>query len=474
VTTASQLKRRHQTWFVRVAVPRPLRATLGKSEVLRSLKTHDLHEANRLKYRVIAEIKDELARATAAAGAPKGSPQYLLEVARGQRETVTDGTQDESAAQAGLDAAVDAHLDHAREEYGYDPQTGDPNLPQEHTEGIKLAFKVFDGADVTLLSTLIRRHLAELQPRVTRAWHAAKTRELNAFATWLKRDVEVTTITRKLAGAYVAEKITPSGRAAVTRKNAISTLTSFGEWLENYGVLDVNPFARLTRTVKEPRRGGVAGVTKRPYSAEEIGRLIQGLPPGDQLLSLACIGAYSGMRIDEIAALTLADVSGDAFRISKAKNTNSIRFVPIHQSLAGMVERLKETATDGFLIPGLLSGGTDDKRSHVISNRFGRFLRTKGFGDDLDFHSLRRSFSQRCEDAGIAESTAKLLTGHARQSMTYGLYSPGPEWPTLIAAMQKVTYGATTDALVVSLADSAVVTRKASAKKPKRSIAVPR
>ena len=154
-------------------------------------------------------------------------------------------------------------------------------------------------------------------------------------------------------------------------------------------------------------------------------------------------------------------VTAGAFRVMEAKNENSVRYVPVHPIIEPMVARLIETSVDGHLITGLIPGGADGKRSHYASKAFGDFLRANGFKDTtLTFHSLRRSFTQRCETAGIPESTAKLLTGHARQSLTYGLYSPGPEYSSLTAAMQKVSYGPAADTLVVSLAARSAITKK--------------
>jgi integrase len=215
----------------------------------------------------------------------------------------------------------------------------------------------------------------------------------------------------------------------------------------------------MTRAVKESTRGGRA--KPRPYTPQEFALHISKLKPGTALLPLACIAAYSGMRIEEIAAMKTEHLTEDAFRVMEAKNENSVRYVPIHASLKSLVGKLASTSNDGYLISGLLPGGADDKRSHYASRYFGNFLRTNGFTDKtLTFHSLRRSFAQRCEQAEIPESTAQLLTGHARQSLTYGLYSPGPEFPTLKAAVQKVTYGDTVDAQVRALAKSATITKR--------------
>lgn len=41
------------------------------------------------------------------------------------------------------------------------------------------------------------------------------------------------------------------------------------------------------------------------------------------------------------------------------------------------------------------------------------------------FHALRKTFVEVLEVAEVPESTTKLLIGHARASLTYGLYSKG-------------------------------------------------
>jgi integrase len=179
------------------------------------------------------------------------------------------------------------------------------------------------------------------------------------------------------------------------------------------------------------------------------------------------------MRIDEIAAMKLEHLTSGAFRVMKAKNENSVRYVPIHPIIEPLVEQLRKTSTDSYLISGLIEGGRDKKRSHFASKAFGRFLRANGFTDNtLNFHSLRRSFTQRAESATVPESTTKLLTGHARQSLTYGLYSPGPEFPTLAAAIAKVSFGPTADTTVVSLAAKATITERSRRRPARRKAAV--
>ena len=57
------LKRRHNVYWVRVWVPKPVRETLGKSELWQNLYTTDLAEANRKKHRVVAELMEVIEQA---------------------------------------------------------------------------------------------------------------------------------------------------------------------------------------------------------------------------------------------------------------------------------------------------------------------------------------------------------------------------------------------------------------------------
>jgi len=459
----SNLKRRHQTWFARVAVPRPLRAALGRSEIIRTLKTRDLKEANRRKHRVLAEIHAWLSQQVAEATLPKESADYVLATARSLRESVSSGETTEADAEAALDADLESHLAAVAKKRGVEPESGDPVLDEQHERTLRLAHQVFNHGDVTLLSESIVKYLREVKPRITKAGYGQKDKQLHAFAKWLRGDCDVTSITKKIAGRYVSDMLQPSSLAPKSKKDTIANLSAFWSWLEQYGLVEMNPWRNMTRAVKESTRGGRA--KPRPYTTQEFSLLVGKLKPGSALLPLACIAAYSGMRIEEISAMKIEHLTDDAFRVMEAKNANSVRYVPIHAAIKPIVSKLSTASSDGYLISGLLAGGADGKRSHYASRYFGNFLRAQGFTDKtLTFHSLRRSFTQRCEQAEIPESTAKLLTGHSRQSLTYGLYSPGPEFPTLAAAIQKITYGDAVDAKVRALAKSIEITKRMTAR----------
>jgi integrase len=456
----TNLKKRGQTWYARLAVPPTQREALGKSEIVRSLKTRDIREANKRKHRAIAEMHSWIARQVGEKVLSPNSIEYVTEVARELRDAVTDESITERQAEVALDAAVEEHLAIHAKKHGIDPDSGDPLLSEIHEQAIRLAHEVLTRGDLMLLSEAVAKYLRHVESSITRAGYAAKERHLNDFTTWLKRDVDVSTVTRKVVSRYLTDELVPGERAPKTKKDIIANLSAFWSWLEQSGHVESNPWRNMTRLIRESTRGG--SPEPRPYTPEEFKKLVTTLPAGDPMLPLACISAYSGMRLDEIASVKLDHITDDALRVMEGKNKNSIRYVPLHPVIRPMVERLQATSMDGYLISGLLPGGADGKRSHYVSKRFGNWLRSNGFEDaTLNFHSFRRSFTQHCEHAKIPESTAKLLTGHARQSLTYGLYSPGPEFPVLTKEIKKVTYGAA-DEIVRKLAKQSEITKKST------------
>jgi hypothetical protein len=141
----------------------------------------------------------------------------------------------------------------------------------------------------------------------------------------------------------------------------------------------------------------------------------------------------------------------------------------MHPALAPLVLSLQESSKDGYLIPGLLAGGMDDKRAHYVGKRFSQVKEKLGFTDSaLVFHTLRNAFMQRAEEGGVPESTTKLIVGHSRQGdITYGVYSPGVRFDALREAVGKVTFGKA-DAFVSTLAGQVKVTKKSTRRLPGR------
>lgn len=138
----------------------------------------------------------------------------------------------------------------------------------------------------------------------------------------------------------------------------------------------------------------------------------------------------TGARLDELCALETHDAhkrsDGWWLAIREGKTQAALREVPIHNSVAHVLERRCKSNVDGFLFEGLVPGGHDKKRSWNVSKAFGHYTRKLGLGEDRQvFHALRNTFIEAMEAAEVPESTTKLLIGHKRSSLTYGHYSKG-------------------------------------------------
>jgi integrase len=162
------------------------------------------------------------------------------------------------------------------------------------------------------------------------------------------------------------------------------------------------------------------------------------------LHDLVRLALVTGARLDELCALRTTDVhkgeDGLWITIREGKTEAAVREVPIHDSAAHVLLRRRKTA-DGFVFEGLVPGGPDKKRSWSVSKAFGRY--TKGLGLDEDrqvFHALRYTFMEMMEAAEVPASTTKLIVGHKRPSLTYGLYSKG-ERVKLRKHINKLSYG---------------------------------
>ena len=153
---------------------------------------------------------------------------------------------------------------------------------------------------------------------------------------------------------------------------------------------------------------------------------------------LIMLAIYTGARAGELCALTVDDVmEKDGTRylaIRTGKTESAARVIPLHPELiaAGLLD-YAETCQ------GPLFGIT----AKVLAKRFPPFRRSRGVErDGVVFHSLRKSFTAKLEDAGVPSDTVAQLIGHkSRRSFTFSVYSPhGPSLRTLAAAVAKVGF----------------------------------
>ncbi|HUG03961.1 MAG TPA: site-specific integrase [Steroidobacteraceae bacterium] len=256
-------------------------------------------------------------------------------------------------------------------------------MPEAERRAIRRVGRVLDTGEVVLLSDALGKYLAECARRGLRKQTLReKQRTYAGFATWLGDDPEVAEITRRTTGRYVTDHLLPQGHAIKTVKDSIGHLSAFFEWMLGRGEfgLDANPWRGVSKTVRASTRG--TRPKRRPWTDAELKRLLEGIKTDDPLWPMVAIAAYTGMRREEIANLRTQEVAEAHLSVTEGKTKVAVRDVPLHPVIAILVTRLREQWKDGFLIPGLLRGGADEKRGHYVGKRFSHQKRALGFADE--------------------------------------------------------------------------------------------
>jgi integrase len=210
----------------------------------------------------------------------------------------------------------------------------------------------------------------------------------------------------------------------------------------------------------------VAGSSYHPFTVAELQTLFDDLPretkpkkhtPQTALPWVALIALYSGARLEEIAQLKSSDVreeTANGARVwcidihnggdNKLKNETSARLVPVHSALvnAGLLKYVKALRS-GPLFPGLIRR---ESKGGKIGARLGELFRKKLVAlklkrEGLCFHSFRHTVAGRLDAAGVPQSDAARVLGHAVAGMSYGTYSQaGPGLKRVAAVVEQIAY----------------------------------
>jgi integrase len=303
------------------------------------------------------------------------------------------------------------------------------------------------------------------------AWLAELTRDEAPRATTLEGhrlrvrafvdrggDVPLTDVTRAVARDFL-DALDVSAR---TRNNYAQTLKcvfkSAGRRGRFSNAEEDNPFG--------DQRSKVAGSSYQPFTVAELQKLFDAMPrevkpkrhtPETALPWIALIALYTGARLEEIAQLTTADVREETANgatvwcvdvhnggDNKLKNETSARLIPVHSELVrlGLLDYVK-ALPKGPLFPGLTrresKGGKIGARVGEIFRKRLVALRLKRAG--LCFHSFRHTVAGRLDAAGVPQSDAARILGHAVAGMSYGTYSQaGPGLKRVAGVVEQISY----------------------------------
>jgi integrase len=163
------------------------------------------------------------------------------------------------------------------------------------------------------------------------------------------------------------------------------------------------------------------------------------------LHDLIRLALVTGARLNELCELRTSDAmkreDGWWISIRAGKTNAAVRQTPVHEAAAHVIERRRKSA-DEYLFAGLITDGPDNKRSRNVSKAFVQYRRSLGLNEPGQvFHSFRNTCLEALEAGEVLETTAKLIVGHKRASLTFGGYSKGVR-VDLRAAVNKLAYSA--------------------------------
>lgn len=251
----------------------------------------------------------------------------------------------------------------------------------------------------------------------------------------------------------IAMGLPPMSQSTVSKY--LVRLASFFKWSLNHEYVTKNVATGLT--IGKPKKR--ASEARDPYQQADLERLFQALEydtKQPERFWIPLIGLYSGMRLDEVCQLHLADmVTPDGvhcFSVNehgdkKVKTAAGVRVVPVHPALIdlGFLEYVKALQAKGAvrLWPNLKKGR--DGYSHAFGKWYQGFNRVKIRRNEGDskkvFHSFRHGVADALKQAGVEEVLAGELLGHDNPNVSYGRYGKSLRPAVLLEMLRKIDFG---------------------------------
>ena len=294
----------------------------------------------------------------------------------------------------------------------------------------------------TPLSALIPDYLQEkgMKPRQSLDYRRAILK-LEAWLSARPLSPTIAAVTKRIASDYRLEVFIRQGVHPRTANKDISAISGLWKWAERRGLVEDNPWRG--QMLPEPKAGrrGAQGSDKRPYTDAEVATLVSAPDISVTLQDAITILALSGMRIEEMARMTVGDVRDlggpiPYIQLRGTKTDAAKRAVPVHPGLVAIVtRRIEGKAAGHYLFHELPTPSTDSamERGQPITKAFTRLRRRIGGTLDqredgarqanTDLHSLRRFFIRSAWDAldrgaqGFSRWTVAQVVGHSTEDI---------------------------------------------------------
>lgn len=245
-------------------------------------------------------------------------------------------------------------------------------------------------------------------------------------------------------GKTLKELMSVAGIETISARRAsthISNLTGFFGWAADNGYVKENVFAGMRIKAAKTSRGD----DREAFTGDQLRSIFRHLTDNPDGLVRSethkwgtLIGMFSGMRLNEVAQLDLADIKQDGevwyFDVTTGGNESkslktiaSERRVPVHRRLidCGLLEYVALQRSRGTerLFPDL---------PHSAANGYGRNLgrwfnesllpRLEIKKQQLVYHSFRHTMATRLAQADAPEKHVPAIVGHSQTGMTYNTY----------------------------------------------------
>ena len=303
------------------------------------------------------------------------------------------------------------------------------------------AFRIFD-PNSEPLSVTSKTFLSEKKKDLKTATFKRKGGNINNFVRWTGNS-DIKEITKRNAGDYVTHLRESKNPAPATLRNTIFDISSLFTWAEGRGYIDSNPFQKinLPSSSKSPKK-------RFPWNNEQLMMFLKSKNTGRNEFIATVIAMYSGMRLGEICDLQNKDVHNRCFHVKEGKTRSAARVIPIHPVIKPIIDNLKDTSENEYLIKGIKNGGYDSKRSWNFQKKLTRLRQKLKTPEGLNFHTLRNTFATRMENLGIPTNHLNKLLGHKNNNISLDVYSAGLAIEPLVESINKLTFGEEADSFI--------------------------
>lgn len=442
-------------WRVVVRVPRHLRALIGRSVLKKSLGTDSRSEAQLRRWAALKEFKAIIAEAERKAKSAPLDPiaadalEWRDHLDLLDRLAENPVSQPDAANFVETRTLIEGHLEGKAGE-----------IERDHGFRKSREYLGIAKGKRTPLTTYVDQWLGDIEDNLAKRTAKHYRNTAHDLATYAAREGLPQTIEgfdRRAAGDLISKRFIVPKVPYKTARKYVSALSSYWRWLSAKGKLpegSSNPWRDQVMPPKSSRRrAGNSSTKERAFTDKEITRLLYEGEPDAVLREFMLIAALSGMRIEEIAGIRIEDVDLKAKTVSipVSKTEAGIRVVPIHPGILSLIKtRLKGKAPGDWLFPELPEYPPESlsERSMVVTKRFVTYRRGLGVEETaegkrrslVNFHSFRRWFVTKAEQAGIHPHVIAVVVGHktGREGMTLGVYSDGPSLEQRRACVEAV------------------------------------